>query len=111
AEFLAVGLSALVSQGTIDRRLAFALVTVAIGADAFSRTVRDVVLGSPRGLDLDLNDLIPTRIIDLERLDRGACVRGIQNAAVGLARRFQPGRAWATRVAAPNPPVGCPGDI
>ena len=47
AEFLAVGLSALAFEDTIDERLAGALVTVAIGADAFSRVVRDIVLGLP----------------------------------------------------------------
>jgi hypothetical protein len=110
AEFLAVGLWAFGNQGEIDKHVADALVTTAIGGDAFSRLVRDIVLGGRRGLDLDWDGLIPLRLIDLEELDRRACVRSIQDAALGLGLESRPGRAWATGITAISPRRACPGD-
>ena len=111
AEFLTVGLAALMSGGEVDDRAAAALIGVALGADTFSRVVRDIVLGGyRRGLDLDLNNLIPSRILDLDLLDRAVCVVAIQDAAVELGRGFRPPRSWATGITGLNPSVGCPGD-
>ena len=79
----------------MDEETVRALVGVGIGADAFSRLVRDVVLGGGRrDLDLDLEGLLPDRLIDLEKLERIACARGIADAAVELGRSARPGRAW-----------------
>jgi hypothetical protein len=111
SEFIAVGLSALASEDALDKRSAWALVTVAIGADALSRFVRDVVLGlDPRGFDFDLNGLIPPHLIDREKLDRLGCVQGIQGAALGLGLGVQAARAWATGITALDPPAGCADD-
>jgi hypothetical protein len=111
AEFLAVGLSALSAEGPLDARQMTALFGVAFGADAWSRFTRAAVLGLPRGLDLDLNFEIPPRLIDLESLDRRACVRGLQDAALDLTAGARAARAWATGITALDPPTGCAGDV
>ena len=112
ADFIVVGLSALVFDDVLDAERARALVMVAAGADALSRLIRDLVLGgSRRGLDFDLNGLIPDRLIDPEILEEGACAQGIQGAVLGLAiSGGRPGRAWAKGIRRLNPRAGCFGD-
>jgi hypothetical protein len=111
ADFIVVGLSALMFDDRLDEERVRALVVVAAGADALSRLVRDLVLGGTRrGLDLDLNGLLPDRLIDLERLLELACAQGIQSAALGLATAGRPGRAWAKGIRRLVPARGCAGD-
>jgi len=112
ADFIVVGMSALVYGDALDEDHARALVFVAAGADALSRLVRDLVLGGTRrGLDFDLNGLLPDRLIDPEELNHIACVQGIQGAVLGLATAGgSPGRAWAKGIRKLVPSSGCTGD-
>lgn len=108
ADVLTVGLLALRQAGRLDRRTIRALVDVAIGADAFSRLVRDAILGGrARGLNLDLNDLLPPRLIDLKKLEQYACARSITGAAYGAAFPA-PGVSWAKGIKSLDPPASCP---
>jgi hypothetical protein len=110
AEFIVVGLCALAFEDPPDEQQVGALVTVAIGADAFSRRVRALVLGLNRGLDLDLDGFIPPDLIDPEELELLACMQGIQGAALALGAGVQRARAWATGIERLDPRVGCVGD-
>jgi hypothetical protein len=111
ADFIVVGVSALVFEDLLDEETAGALVLVAAGADTLSRLVRDLVLGGRRrGLDFNLNGLLPQRLIDPETLEEGACAQGIQGAVLGLAAAGQPGRAWAKGIRRLHPADGCTGD-
>jgi hypothetical protein len=110
AEFIVVGLSALAFEDPPDEQQVGALLTVAIGADAFSRRVRALVLGLNRGLDLDLDGFIPPDLIDPEELELLACMQGIQGAALALGAGVQRARAWATGIERLDPRVGCAGD-
>ncbi len=112
ANFIVVGVSALVFEDILDAERARALVLVAVGADALSRLVRDLVLGGRRrGLDFDLNNLFSDRLIDPDTLEEGACAQGIQGAVLGLAiSGGRPGRAWAKGIRRLTPAAGCRGD-
>lgn len=110
AEVLAVGVCALIAENLLDERHAAALTQVAIGADAASRLVRDMLFGGrTRDIDLDLESLIPSRLIDLETLERMGCGHEIAGAAAKLGLGFQPARAWATGITALAPSGACAG--
>ncbi len=112
AEFIVVGVSALVFEDLVDAERARALVLVSAGADALSRLIRDLVLGGGRrGLDFDLNGLLPDRLLPPETLEEGACAQGIQGAVLGLAiSGGRPGRARAKGIRKLDPAAGCTGD-
>lgn len=111
ADLLTTGAIAIVLTKGVEPRYFDALVQIAIGADEFSRFLRDSLLGHKPFPDPS-GPPIPSKLIDLmNEIDRRTCGLAITHSlsnwgqAVQLAKQT----AWATGITSINPAIGCAG--
>src|SRR5712691_7445299 len=105
---LAVGALGLTPEDWID-----GLIHVAMGPDAFSTVLRQVLIGKPLP-DPEGWGVVPAWIVRImEEIDRRTCVLGLEHALndVGRAAQGIVPVAYATGIAALSPSAGCDGTI